>query len=162
MKKYSFTGQIQKVEDMDAGFIEIPEEISMNFGGRGRVKVQAEIGGVPYRGSLVRMEKNGPLLLIAVKDVRKKAGIGFNQPVAVTVAEDLAPRVAEIPAVLEKHFKKNRTAAAYFKTLAYTHQKEYAQWVAGAKKAETAESRAVKTIAMLQADMAARQKNKKK
>lgn len=55
MKKYEFDAIIQKVEDMDAAYIEFPYDVRKEFG-KGRVKVRSTIDGVVYYGSLVRMK----------------------------------------------------------------------------------------------------------
>jgi uncharacterized protein YdeI (YjbR/CyaY-like superfamily) len=48
-----------------------------------------------------------------------------------------------------KELKKDKEARAFFDKLSYTHRKEYVNWVTEAKKAETRQSRIIKTIEML-------------
>ena len=69
--------------------------------------------------------------------------------VQVTVDLDAAPRVVEVPAELAAAFRTAPDVAAYFESLAFTHRKEYARWVGGAKKQETRDARASKAIQML-------------
>ncbi len=45
---------IQKVPDLDSAYVEFPYDVRQEFG-KGRVKVCATFDGVPYEGSLVRM-----------------------------------------------------------------------------------------------------------
>ncbi|PYS48628.1 MAG: hypothetical protein DMF68_12540 [Acidobacteria bacterium] len=47
--------------------------------------------------------------------------------------------------------QRNKTAHAAWEKLSYTHQKEYAQAIEGAKKSETRERRIEKAIAELSA-----------
>jgi uncharacterized protein YdeI (YjbR/CyaY-like superfamily) len=44
---------------------------------------------------------------------------------------------------------KNRAAATAFNTLSYSHRKEFADWIASAKREETRVNRAEKSIAMV-------------
>ena len=55
----------------------------------------------------------------------------------------------EVPPELEKAFKKEKAAEAYFNSLVPSHKKEYVTWINEAKKDETRQNRVAKTIAML-------------
>lgn len=76
MKKYEFDAIIQKVEDMDAAYIEFPYDARKEFG-KGRVKVRASFDGVVYEGSLVKMKTECHIIGIK-KEIRsiihKQAG----------------------------------------------------------------------------------------
>jgi len=76
MKKYEFDAIIQKVEDMDAAYIEFPYDVRKEFG-KGRVKVRATFDGAEYDGSLVRMKTECHIIGIK-KEIRsmihKQAG----------------------------------------------------------------------------------------
>ncbi len=62
---------------------------------------------------------------------------------------DAEERVATVPAELKRAFKSDKESKSAFEKLSYTHQKEYVTWINEAKKAETHQSRIVKTIEML-------------
>jgi Bacteriocin-protection, YdeI or OmpD-Associated len=62
---------------------------------------------------------------------------------------DYANRTIEIPAALQKLLDKNKTAAAFFKSLAFSHQREYVEWIVSAKKDETKAKRLETTIEKL-------------
>ena len=54
-----------------------------------------------------------------------------------------------VPADLAAALRKNRAAAAVFKKLSPSHQREYIEWIAEAKRAETREKRLATTLAWL-------------
>jgi hypothetical protein len=145
-KKQTFKAVIQNAGGGGA-FVEVPFNVEEAFGSK-KPKIKAMIEGVPYRGLLVRM--GGPNhMLIILKGIREQIGKTFGDEVKVTVEPDTEPRVIEIPKDLMKELKKDPEAKAFFDKLSYTHRKEYVRWVEEAKKAETRQSRIVKTIEML-------------
>jgi len=145
-KKHTFTAPIQNAGGGGA-FVEIPFDVEKEFGSK-RPKIKAMIEGVPYRGTLVRMGSECHMLLI-LKEIREKTGKSFGDEVKITVETDVEQRVVEIPKDLLKEFKKDKDAKAIFDKLSYTHQKEYVNWIEGAKKVETRQSRIMKTMDML-------------
>ena len=54
---------------------------------------------------------------------------------------DYKNRTIEIPPELQTLFRKNKKAAVFFELLAFTHKREYVQWIISAKKAETRQRR---------------------
>jgi uncharacterized protein YdeI (YjbR/CyaY-like superfamily) len=50
--------------------------------------------------------------------------------------------------------KKEPGMLEYFNKLSFTHRKEYARWIAEAKKEETRQGRLLKTIELLKTAMA--------
>jgi uncharacterized protein YdeI (YjbR/CyaY-like superfamily) len=56
-----------------------------------------------------------------------------------------------VPSELEAALAGDREARSAFDSLSFTHRREYADWVGGAKRAETRERRLVKAVAMLRA-----------
>ena len=84
-KTYTFEAIIQKVEDIDGAYVEIPFDVPAAFG-KGRVPVSATFDGEPYAGSLVKM--GTPCHIIGIrKDIRAKIGKQPGDTVAVTLAE---------------------------------------------------------------------------
>lgn len=145
-KKHTFTAIIQNAGGGGA-FVEVPFDVEEAFGSK-RPKIKALIGGVPYRGLLVRMGSECHMLLI-LKSIREQIGKTFGDEVTVSVEADTEPRVIEIPAELKKAFKTEKEAKAFFDKLSYTHQREYVNWINEAKKEETRQNRIAKTIEML-------------
>ena len=115
--------------------------------GRKAFPVQATINGYTWAGRVVRM--GGELLLGLNREVRTAAGVEAGDEVTVTIALDEAPREVEVPAALAHALDADAAAKARFEALAYTHRKEFAQWVAEAKRDDTRERRVERTLQML-------------
>ena len=144
--KHTFSAPIQNAGGGGA-YVEVPFDVEKAFGSK-RPKVRAIIEGVPYRGTLVRMGSECHMLPV-LKGIREQVGKTFGDEVKITVEADAEPRVIEIPKDLLKELKKDKAVKAYFDKLAYTHRKEYVNWVKDAKKEETRRSRILKTITLL-------------
>ena len=84
-----------------------------------------------------------------IKRPEKRHAVG--DEIKVTIDRDLDERVVDVPPDLAKALAKDRAAKTIFDGLAFTHRKEYAAWVAGAKKPETRARRLAKTTTMLKA-----------
>jgi hypothetical protein len=50
---------------------------------------------------------------------------------------DYQARTVTVPEEMQLMFKKNKSAGVFFDTLSFTNQREYVEWVIGAKKEET-------------------------
>ena len=59
---------------------------------------------------------------------------------------DYVNRTIEIPAELQLLFNDNRPAAVFFDSLAFTHRREYVEWIISAKKDETKKRRLETTM----------------
>lgn len=55
----------------------------------------------------------------------------------------------KLPADVEASLKKQKAVNEYFQSLAFTHKKEYLEWIVTAKKAETRLARLAKMLEML-------------
>ncbi len=73
---------------------------------------------------------------------RKSAG-------SIVEGIDYEKRTVIPPADLENLLTRNRTAKEVFDKLAFSHKKEYVEWITGAKKEETRKARLEKTIEKL-------------
>lgn len=62
---------------------------------------------------------------------------------------DSEPREVELPPELERALAGDAEAKEAFDGLSYTHRREYAEWVAGAREPETRERRLGKAVEML-------------
>lgn len=139
----AFSGVLQAREGGGV-YVEFPRDVEKLYGVKGRVPVRVTFDGVPYRGSMVRMGTPRHILLI-LKEIQVKLGKGPGAKIRVTVELDDAPRVVDLPADVEAAFKKAGVLERY-RSLAFTHQREYANWIAEAKKAETRARRVEKAI----------------
>jgi uncharacterized protein YdeI (YjbR/CyaY-like superfamily) len=107
------------------------------------------VNGVPFRSRLAVY--GGVTYLGLTKDLREAAGISLGDAVAVQLARDDAPREVDVPSELAAALAAAPDAQRLFDGLAFTHRKEYAGWVAGAKRAETRAARVEKALALLRA-----------
>jgi uncharacterized protein YdeI (YjbR/CyaY-like superfamily) len=67
-----------------------------------------------------------------------------------------------VPDYFKKALAKNKKAEAHFKAFSYSHQREYVDWVTGAKREETRERRILKSIEMLEEGIGKEDKYRKK
>ena len=131
--------------DSGGAYVVVPFDVREAFG-TARPKVAATFDGHPYRGSIGAM--GGPPFLIVRKDVRAAIGKQPGDTVRVTVEADTAPREVDVPADLAAALDAAGVRDA-FDGMAYTHRKEYAEWIAEAKKPETRARRIEKSAAMM-------------
>ncbi|HYG14466.1 MAG TPA: YdeI/OmpD-associated family protein [Bacteroidia bacterium] len=129
-------------------YAEIPFSVEEVYGIKGQLKVKATIDGVPYRGSLANMG-GGCHVLGVLKAIREKIGKQVGDTVHITLERDTEERVVEIPEKLQELLDNNPTYKAFFDSLSYTNRKEYARWIAKAKREETLQSRLQQTLEKL-------------
>ena len=70
----------------------------------------------------------------------------------VTIELDQAPREAEVPEALAAALAADPQAAASFERMAFTHRREYARWIAEAKRAETRQRRVAQAVEMIRVE----------
>lgn len=128
-------------------YVIVPFDVEKEYGKK-RVKIVAKIETEIYRGLLVRMGSPDHILLMR-KDIREKIGKTMGDIVNVELEEDTQPRVVNVPKDLQNLLDQNPDAKVFFQNISYTHQKEYAQWIEGAKKEETRIRRLNKAIELL-------------
>ena len=145
-KKHTFKATIQNAGGGGA-FVEVPFDVEKAFGSK-KPKVKAMIEGVPYRGTLVRMGTECHLLLI-LKSIREQIGKTFGDEIQVSVESDAEPRVVEVPSDFARALKQEKSAQTYFKSLSYSHQREYVNHITEAKREETRARRIDRTIEIL-------------
>lgn len=115
--------------------------------GEARPPVKGTVNGVEYRSRL--MVYGGETMLGLTNAFRAQAGIAPGDEVEIVMERDDAPREVEVPPALKERLDADETAKAAFEKLSFTHRREYASWIAEAKKEETRERRAGKAIEML-------------
>jgi Bacteriocin-protection, YdeI or OmpD-Associated/Domain of unknown function (DUF1905) len=115
--------------------------------GRKAFPVQATINDFTWAGRVSRM--GGEFLLGLNRDVRTSAGVEAGDEVTVRIELDDAPREVEVPPALAQALDADSAAKARFDALAYTHRKEFARWIAEAKKDDTRERRVAQAVQML-------------
>lgn len=144
--KQEFKAIIKQHENKNAAYIEPPFDVDEVFGSK-RVKVKATFDGEEYRGSIVRM--GGCYMLGLTQEIRNKIGKGFGDEILVTLEKDEEKREVEMPEDFATAINSNETAIATFKSLSFTAQKEYVNWITSAKREETRLQRISKAVDLL-------------
>ncbi len=148
MKIYQFEAKMLSDDTHDWGYIEFPYDVQQEFGVKGQVKVLATFDGYEYRGSLVKMGRQCHFIGIT-QPIRSIIGKNPGDMVLVTIQQDVAPRMVEVPEDFQKLLLGNHDARAFFDTLSFSNRKEYVQWITSAKKTETREKRLTESIVKL-------------
>jgi hypothetical protein len=117
--------------------------------GRKAFPVRVTINDYTWAGRVARM--GGENLVGLSKEHRRGAGVEAGDAVTVTLALDDAPREVEVPPALQEALDGDPEARRRFDGLAFSHRKEFARWVAEAKKDDTRARRVVQAVEMLHA-----------
>jgi HEAT repeat protein len=123
------------------------EQVAVVGDGAKRFPVVATINGYSWRTTVTRM--GGEFLLGLNREVRRAAGVAAGDTVDADIELDTAPREVDVPEPLATALANDAKALAAFETLSYTHRKEYARWVAEAKRDETRQRRVDQALRML-------------
>lgn len=101
---------------------------------------------VKYTGSLAKMGASPSIMLR--RDIREELGKSPGDKVHVKVELDTSERKIELDQD-EESALKNASLLEKFQSLAFTHQREYHQWITEAKKPETRAARIAKMLDQL-------------
>jgi hypothetical protein len=142
----SFTATLEQ-RGPAAAVVLSDEQVAELGEGAKRFPVRATVAGYSWRGSVARMR--GEFLLGLNREVREGAGVEAGEEVEVSLALDTEERTVEVPPALAAALAGDAAAEAAFDALAYTHRKEFARWVAEAKKEDTRERRVAQALEML-------------
>ncbi len=107
--------------------------------------MRVTINGYTFRTTVAAM--GGRVFIGLNREARAGTGVSPGRRVDVELVLDEEPRTIELPADLAAALDKG--SRAFFDSLSFTHQKEYARWIEGAKRAETRQSRVAKATTML-------------
>ena len=133
-------------EFRDRGVV-VPFDAKAEFG-EARPPVAGTVNGTPFRSRL--MVYGGVTYLGLRKDIRQAAGgIEDGDTVDVVLERDDAPREVDVPAALAAALAADPEAKAIFDALSFTHRREYAEWIAEAKREETRDKRLERAVSML-------------
>jgi hypothetical protein len=126
--------------------VELPFDPKDAFG-RARAPVRVTINGFTFR-TTVAVYGGVPLIGLN-KENRAGAGVDADDRVAIEVELDTEPREVELPPELAKALAADPELREFYDDLSYTHRREYAEWIAEAKRAETRERRAARAVELL-------------
>ena len=123
------------------------EQVAAVGEGAKRFPVVATVNGFTWRTSVTRM--GGGFLLGLNREVRQQAGVDAGDDVEVRLELDTAPREVELPDELAAALRSDSQVQTRFDAMAFTHRKEFARWVAEAKRDETRQRRAEQAVQMI-------------
>ena len=123
-----FTAELERVGKTSARF-PVPFDLREAFG-RARPPVKVTIGGHTWRTT---------------------PGADAGDRVHIAMELDTAPRTVQPPEDLRSALEAGPGALARFEELSFTHRREYAEWVAGAKRPETRTKRVAETVRRVRA-----------
>ena len=112
-----------------------------------RLRVKVEIGGEVFRTSLFVFSdpKQGGHFVLVNKKMQKAAGVKVGGMIDLAVEPDLDERETEIPAELEKIFKKEKALKKWYGELSYSIRLYLARMIVDVKSAEARKRRAEQT-----------------
>jgi hypothetical protein len=146
-KKLRFQTRIAGKEAGVVGAITPPVDVPEFFGTRGRVPVRGTINGFAFRSSL--MPCGGPHMMPVNKILCRGAGAQPGDIVDVVMERDDEVRDVEAPPELKKELAKNKQVQESWEKLAFTHKKEMASSISGARQEETRKRRLAKVMQVL-------------
>jgi Bacteriocin-protection, YdeI or OmpD-Associated/Domain of unknown function (DUF1905) len=123
------------------------EQVAQVGGGPKSPPVAVTVNGRTLRLRVAR--RGGRALIGFSRASRAEAGVEIGDEVDVTIALDETPREVELPDELAAALAADPAVERAFAALAFTHRREYAQWVAEAKRPETRARRAEQAVAMV-------------
>lgn len=128
-----------------AAVILTDEQLEAIGGGAKTPPVRVTVNdGYTFAGRIGRM--GGETLLGFNKANRTAAGVEAGDEITIDVVLDGGERTVDVPDDLKAALTADAAAQAAFDALAYSHRKEYARWVAEAKRPETRERRIAETV----------------
>lgn len=146
-KKLRFKAKIQGKEVGVVAAITPPVDVIEWFGTRARVPICGTINGFPFRSSLMPM--GGCHMMPVNKILCRGAGVQPGDVVEVVMERDAEARTVEAPPELKKELAKSKPARKRWDDLAFTHKKEMALAISGAKQEETKKRRLAKVMQVL-------------
>jgi hypothetical protein len=125
--------------------VEVPLDVPALFGSA-RPPVLVTVNGHAVR---TRIAVYGGRYYIGLsKAVRAAAGVAPGDTIELDVEPDEAPREVELPPELAAALA-DPELRAFYDGLSFTHRREYAEWIAEAKKEETRRRRAERAVELL-------------
>jgi hypothetical protein len=127
-------------------FFEVPLDVPAVFG-KARAPVRGTINGHPFRSTVAVY--GGRSYLPVNKVLREAAGVAAGDAVVIELEADEQPRTVAPPPDLAAALAADSEARAAFEGLSFTHQRQYAEWVAEAKREATRRRRVAQAVEML-------------
>jgi hypothetical protein len=132
-------------------YVPLTREMSERFPGQGIVHVKGRVGGVAIQSSLMPMG-DGTRSLGVQKATMEQGGFHHGDPVKVAIRLDTAPREVVVPRDFSDALEKSPKARRTFANYAFSHRKEYVNWIEEAKQPETRQRRIDQSVRMIEAN----------
>lgn len=135
-----------------AAAIQLSDEQVAELGGGKRAAVVVTIG---ERSARLRLAVMGGCNLIGLSKASRAAlGVEIGESVSVIISLDELPRTVAVPDDLAAALAAEPALRAHFDGLAFTHRREYVEWVDSAKRVDTRQRRIASTLAKLRESLA--------
>jgi hypothetical protein len=121
-------------------YVVVPFDVGEVFGTRGQLRVKGTIDGQPLKSSMAPMG-GGQHVLGLHKATREALGKSIGDSVRLVIEPDRETRTVAVPADFATALAADKRAQQSFDAFAYTHRKEYVQWIESAKRPETRQRR---------------------
>lgn len=132
-------------------FVPLSREHSEAFPGRGLVRVKGTVGGIPIQSSLMPMG-DGTRSLGVHKATLESGGLHPGDTVKVVLQLDTSSREVVVPKDFAEALEKSPAARRTFENYAFSHRKEYVNWIEEAKQPETRLRRIDQAVRMIEAN----------
>ena len=129
-------------------YLHIPFDVEQTFGSKARIPVAGTINGYAFENSLMP-NGDGTHSMMVSKALQGGAKAGAGDLVTVIIDVDRSERVVPVPPELAQALATEPAADAAFQKLSTSHRREFAEWVASAKRPETRVSRAAKALPLV-------------
>jgi hypothetical protein len=126
-----------------SGMVVLSEAQKRKLGPEGRIPIAVEVGGETFRTSLVHMDD---LWCFVANAKMRSKGLTPGRSHVIDIARDEKPRVVTPPAELEAVLATVPDGRRRWNALPWYHQREVAEYVTEAKRAETRRRRAEKAV----------------
>jgi hypothetical protein len=113
--------------------------------------VKGAVGGISIQSSLMPMG-DGTRCLGVHKATMEQGGFHVGDRVKVAIRLDTAPREVVVPKDFLEALEKSPAARRTFANYAYTHRKEYVNWIEEARQPETRQRRIDQAVRMIEAN----------
>jgi hypothetical protein len=145
--KTSFTTTVLKDKEKNATGLPVPAEAVAALGAGKKPRVKVTLNGYTYRTTVAVL--GGFFMLSLSAENREAAGVKPGDTVEVTLELDIEPLTVTVPDDLAAALANVPGARAAFDALAYSARKEYVRQVESAKAQETRERRIAGIVAKL-------------
>lgn len=149
MPSFYFQSVLKRPEEKgDWTYLEIPLDLTAIFGKKGQIKVRGSLNEVPFY-SVAMPHGDGTHYLIVSHATRVAAGMAVGDSVQVMLEGDTEVRQIIPPPDFANALEANPIAKEAFEALAYSHRKEYVEWIESAKKESTRQNRIQRAVELL-------------